>query len=58
MAKNFEDLSEQEILALAISLIPFANRDPSILAGGNAWALVRFLEPRNDAGRLRPVTIG
>src|SRR5438874_11967622 len=36
--------------------IPFANRDPSILAGGNAGALVRFLEPRNDAGRFRPVT--
>src|SRR5437016_11155992 len=38
--------------------IPFANRDPSILAGGNAGALVRFLEPRNDVGRFRPVTIG
>src|SRR3989442_7788151 len=38
--------------------IPFANRDPSILAGGNAGALIRFLEPRNDAGRFRPVTIG
>src|SRR5438477_3799292 len=37
--------------------IPFANRDPSILAGGNAGALVRFLEPRKDAGRFRPVTI-
>src|SRR5213075_1460450 len=37
--------------------IPLANRDPSILAGGNAGALVRFLEPRNDAGRFRPVTI-
>src|SRR5438046_9187922 len=36
--------------------IPFANRDPSILAGGNAGALVRFLEPRNDAGRFQPVT--
>src|SRR5437868_10821024 len=38
--------------------IAFANRDPSILAGGNAGALVGFLEPRNDAGRLRPVTVG
>src|SRR6266581_4865 len=38
--------------------IPFANRDPSILAGGNAGALVRFLEPWNDTGRLRPVTSG
>src|SRR6266550_5296342 len=38
--------------------IPFANRDPSILAGGNAGALVRFLEPRNNAGRFRSVTIG
>src|SRR5438876_4516045 len=37
--------------------IPFANRDPSILAGGNPGALVRFLEPRHDAGRFRPVTI-
>src|SRR5439155_6492948 len=37
--------------------IPFANRDPSILAGGNTGALVSFLEPRNDAGRFRPVTI-
>src|SRR5438874_6854722 len=38
--------------------IPFANRDPSILAGGNAGALVLFLEPRNNARRFRPVTIG
>src|SRR5436305_11775753 len=38
--------------------IPFANRDPSILTGGNAGALVRFLAPRNDAGRFRSVTIG
>src|SRR5205085_9784501 len=38
--------------------IPFANRNPSILAGGNAGALVRFLEPRNDAGGLRSVTSG
>src|SRR5438045_4955558 len=38
--------------------IPLANRDPSILAGGNARALVRFLEPWNDAGRLPPVTNG
>src|SRR5438552_8887142 len=37
---------------------PFANRDPSILAGGNAGASVRFLEPRNDARRFRPVTGG
>src|SRR5437667_11491322 len=37
--------------------IPFANRDPSILAGGNAGALVRFLEPRHDTRRFRPVTI-
>src|SRR5712692_3254294 len=36
--------------------IPLANRDPSTLAGGNAGALVRFLEPRNNAGRFRPVT--
>src|SRR4030095_9024986 len=36
--------------------IPFANRDPSILAGGNAGALVRLLEPRHDARRFRPVT--
>src|SRR5205823_7682873 len=36
--------------------IPFANRDPSILAGRNAGALVRFLEPRNDAGSFQPVT--
>src|SRR5436189_6140970 len=38
--------------------IPFANRDPSILAGGNAGTLVRFLEARHDDGRFRPVTIG
>src|SRR5206468_3509311 len=38
--------------------LTFANRDPSILAGGNAGALVRLLEPRNDMGRFRPVTIG
>src|SRR5206468_10288179 len=37
--------------------IPFANRDPSMLAGGNAGALVRFLEPRNNAGRFRTVTM-
>jgi hypothetical protein len=35
--------------------IPFANRDPSILAGGNAGALVRFLEPWDDPRRFRPV---
>src|SRR5260370_36522689 len=38
--------------------IPFANRDPSILAGGNPGALVRFLEPRNDAGCFRTVPGG
>src|SRR5438477_9522878 len=38
--------------------IPFSNRDPSILAGGNAGALVRFLEPRDDARRFRTVTSG
>src|SRR5436305_12765623 len=38
--------------------IPFANRDPSILAGGNRGALVRFLEPRNDAGCFRTVPGG
>src|SRR5438552_14159904 len=38
--------------------IPFANRDPSILAGGNPGALVRFLEPRNDAGCFRTVPSG
>src|SRR4029077_744147 len=32
--------------------IPLANRNPSILAGGNAGALIRFFEPWNDAGRL------
>ena len=31
---------------------------PSILAGGNAGALVRFLEPWNDAGRFRSMTSG
>src|SRR5260370_10551816 len=38
--------------------IPFANRDPSILAGGNPGAFVRFLEPRNDAGCFRTVPSG
>src|SRR2546423_33204 len=38
--------------------IPFANRDPSILAGGNAGALVRFLEPRHDTRRFRSMTGG
>ncbi len=31
---------------------------PSILAGGNAGALVRFLKPWNDAGRFRSMTSG
>src|SRR5882724_8199177 len=38
--------------------IPFANRDPSTLAGRNPGASVRFLEPRNDAGRFRTVPSG
>src|SRR5438132_6125445 len=38
--------------------IPFANRDPSILAGGNAGALVRFLEPRHNTRRFRPMPVG
>src|SRR5438046_2736161 len=38
--------------------IPLANRNPSILAGGNAGTLVRFLEPWNDAGRFRSMASG
>src|SRR5438093_588504 len=35
---------------------PLADRDPAALAGRYAGALVRLLEPRNNAGRFRPVT--
>ena len=38
--------------------ISLANRNPSILAGGNAGASVRFLEPWNDAGRFWSMASG
>ena len=35
--------------------IAFADRDPSIFARRNGWALIRFLEPRNNARGFRAV---
>jgi len=44
------------ILPLRISsLITFADRDPSTLASGYSRSLVRFVEPRHNARRFRPV---
>ncbi len=35
--------------------IAFADGDPSIFASRDSRALIRFLEPRNNARRFRPV---
>src|SRR5207244_11246647 len=35
--------------------IAFADRNPSIFASGNSWALIRFFKPRNNARRFRSV---
>src|SRR5712692_5738493 len=37
--------------------VSFANRDPSVFANRNTRALIRVLEPRNDAGRFRSVAV-
>src|SRR5437016_1541615 len=37
--------------------VSFANRDPSVFANRNTRALIRILEPRNDAGRFRSVAV-
>src|SRR5439155_11373964 len=37
--------------------IAFANGDPSILAGGNGWALVCFVEPGNNTRRFGPMAL-